>query len=91
MRYMVESNFVEVLGTIWMPACNAAMRIPLSSYDLETIEDFTRENVEDWLGCHAGDFQKIIDFRASAGDVEIPWENEDNEMEFNDLMYPLED
>ena len=36
-RYMVERNYVDVVGTIWMPATTASLRIPLRKYDLENI------------------------------------------------------
>ena len=59
----------------------------LSPHDVESITNgihavagdgkITRESVQCWLDCHAGDFSEIIDFSASLeiGDetVEIPW------------------
>ncbi len=91
MRYMVERNFVQVIGTIWMPATTAAMEYPLSSYDVENIGKLTRENVEQWLTTHSGDFQGIDDFYATVGDTEIPWNSEESEMTYNDCMYPPEE
>ena len=82
---------VEVVGKIWMPMTTAAYIYDLSDYDLENIGEFTRENVDDWLGTHAGDFSSIQDFHAVCGDVEIPWQSEENEMTFCDCMYPSED
>lgn len=81
---------VDVVGKIWMPMTTAAMRYELSDYDLENIGEFTRENVEDWLGTHSGDFSSVADFSAVCGNVEIPWESEENEMTFVDCMYPAE-
>lgn len=91
MRYMVERNFVQVLGVIWMPAITCAQEIKLRAYDVENIGEFTRENVSDWIDKNAGDFQSITDFYATMGDVEIHWANEDNEITYNDCMYPQED
>lgn len=85
MRYMVERNFVQVLGKIWQPGVGpCAMEYPLNAYAVKNIGRFTRRNVELWLCSHAGDFQSIIDFRASVGVKEIPWANEENELTFND-------
>ena len=87
MRYMVERNFVQVVGKIWMPAIKAATEYPLTKYDLKNIGDFNRENVEQWLCTHAGDFQSIEDFYATAGDKEIPWSNEESEFFYSDAVY----
>ena len=86
MRYMVEKNFVDVVGRIWMPAITASMRYPLSGYDLENIGEFTRENVAQWVGTHAGDFQSVQDFYATAGDQEIPWASEEGELAYLDTL-----
>lgn len=83
--------YVCVLGKIWMPAIPAAQDYQLSDYDLRNIGEFTRENVEDWLGSNAGDFQSITDFYAVCGGTEIPWADEENECAYNDCMYPSED
>ncbi len=87
MRYMVERNFVQVVGKIWQPGCEwCAMEYPLDSYAVRNIGKFTRRNVELWLTSHAGDFSQVIDFRASVGTKEIPWATEENECIFNDCM-----
>src|SRR5690348_11532676 len=86
----VRVAYVDVLGTIWMPAVMASMRIKLSDYDLENIGEFTRENVEQWLCTHAGDFQAVKDFRAECGELEIPWSTEENEMEYFDTIAEVE-
>jgi len=63
------------------------MEYTLSKYDLENIGEPTRDNVEDWLGSHSGDFQDIRDFRASIGDVEIGWDSEESELQYSDCMF----
>lgn len=79
MRYIVERNFVRVLGTIWLVPIRAAMEYPLSRYDAENIGEFTRENVARWLLTHAGDFQHVEDFWATLGDAVIEWANPESE------------
>ncbi len=91
MRYLVERNFVQVIGTIWMPAATCAMEYPLTAHDVENMGRFTRDNVEDWLTSHAGDFQEITDFRATFGDEWIEWDSEESEITFNDCVFPSED
>ena len=92
MRYMVERNFVLVLGNIWMPyGAKATMDYKLSSHDIANIGEFTRENVGLWLDKHAGDFNSIIDFYATVGDAEIPWMCEDNELTYQDIVFPMEE
>lgn len=95
--YTVRRDYVEVLGTIWMPAAECAMRYPLTSYDVGnmtpedgTETDITREDVEQWLCTHAGDFQAITDFHSSIGTLDIPWGSEDAECRFWDRMEPQE-
>jgi len=87
----LRAAYVEVVGKIWMPMTTAAYKYDLSDYDLENIGEFTRENIDAWLGTHAGDFSSIADFHAVCGDTEIPWANEENEMTFVDCMYPCEE
>lgn len=83
--------YVHVIGQIWMPAITAAQHIELSDYDLKNIGEFTRDAFEDWLGSHTGDFQSIKDFYVCVGNDEIPWQDEESELTFNDCMYPEED
>jgi len=90
MRYMVERNFVRVVGTIWMPPITAAYEYPLTNYDIENIGEFTRDNVERWMRSHTGDFQFITDFYATVGDAEIPWATEEGELTYSDCMCPAE-
>lgn len=82
----VRRAYVIILGTIWMPAIDCSLEIKLSDYDLENIGEFTRDNVEQWLTSHSGDFQHIIDFTAMCGDIEIEWSSEDNEMKYYDTL-----
>ena len=92
MRYMIERNWVEIIGPIWWPSgAICAQRIELSGHDLENIGEFTRDNVEEWLCTHSGDFQHVQDFYATAGDIEIPWDDEESEFTYQDCMYPAED
>jgi hypothetical protein len=76
-----------------MPQCKAAQEISLSAYDLENIGELTRENVENWLGSHSGDFSQVIDFRADLSledgtDWVSEWAHPDSEYDFCDAMYP---
>ena len=90
----IRSDYICVIGTIWMPSTTAATQYNLSSYDLRNIsetEEYTRENVERWLAMNSGDFQSVDDFSASIGDVEIPWQDEESEFTYFDCMYPAED
>ena len=91
MRYLVEWNFVQVIGTIWMPAATCAMEYPLTAHDVANIGKFTRDNVETWLSANSGDFQSIQDFAATIGDEWVEWEREESELTFNDCMFPAED
>lgn len=91
LRYMVEHNFVQVVGTIWLPATTAAMEYTLTPHDVENIGEPTRDNVQDWLDSHVGDFQSIADFRASIGDVEIDWAEEESEFIYNDCVFGCEE
>jgi hypothetical protein len=90
-RARVRIAYVEVIGTIWMPATTCAYRYELRNYDLANIGAFTRRNVDRWLATNAGDFQVITDFRAVCGKREIPWVSEDSELTYADCMYPSED
>lgn len=95
-RYMVERNFVQVTGRIWMPAVTGAAEYPLSSYDVGNIRAqgdgrLTRHAVELWLTTHAGDFQHVDDFRASVGTWESPWRSEESACTYGDCMYPAGD
>ena len=86
-------DYIEVLGIIWMPAVQAATCLSLWR-EAENMQDphgnITRESVSLWLDSHAGDFQSVTDFSAVIGGARIPWESEDNEFTYGDLMYPEE-
>ena len=85
MKYMVEDNFVNVIGYIWMPSnVICAQQIKLQKSDVENIGAFTRENVDQWLASHAGDFSHIIDFEATIGDEWIHWKDEESECKYLD-------
>ena len=97
MRYMVEKNFVQMIGQIWMPASIAVMEKELSSSDVDDILGYaehlhgerklTREAIAHWLSLNSGDFQGVDDFCTSIGDQEFPWEKENSELEYNDCMH----
>ena len=92
MRYLVERNFVQVLGHIWQPMAGpCAMEYPLTAHDVANIGKFDRANVETWLSANSGDFQSIDDFRASVGDAEIEWADEESEITYNDCVYGSDD
>jgi hypothetical protein len=82
----VRVAYVTVLGKLWMPTCDASTEIKLSDYDLENIGEFNRENVEQWLMTHTGDFSQVIDFTATCGEIEIPWSSEDNEIRYLETL-----
>lgn len=99
MKVLRRYSYVEVLGVIWLPQITAAAKIDLSTYDIGNMTNeagtIAREDLEQWLATQAGDFQSITDFAASIelGDetIDIPWTNEENEMSYNDCMYPEHD
>jgi hypothetical protein len=75
-----------------MPAIICGQTLNLTPYDEANIGEITRENVEQWLATHAGDFQEIIDFEADLGDAPLlPWANEESEMTFHDCVCPSEE
>ena len=99
MRYTITKCIIDVIGNLWMPNILAAQRKELTSFDLEKIGIFTRNNVETWLSTNTGDFQRIKDFRVDfsigygeeSTDWHSEWENPDSEVIFNELMYGVED
>jgi hypothetical protein len=96
MRYTVRKSVVDVVGTIWMPMTAAATTYTLSSHDVENARDedgtVTRESVQRWIDCHAGDFSNVIDWCASleVGDetVDFDFADEESELTFNDCIFP---
>lgn len=93
MRYAV--SHVSVIGHIWMPNCVCAYDYPISEHDVEMMRNedgtITREDVEDWLSSHAGDFQSVDDFSAIIGDgentLEFGWSDDENEGTYQDCMF----
>ena len=83
---LVREDYILVVGRIWMPAITCSLRINLSQYDLDNIGKFTRENVEQWLSTHSGDFQSVQDFYATAGRKHIPWATEEGEMAYMETI-----
>jgi hypothetical protein len=88
MKFTIDRNWIEVIGAIWMPATTCAQRIDLTASDIKNIGEPTRENVEQWLDTHTGDFHSITDFRAVIGEMDLPWSNEESEFTYHDCMYP---
>jgi len=96
MRYVKRVSTVQVIGSIWMPNCQAAMSYTLRDYDLENIlarggGQYSRDAVEDWLGCNSRDFQSVADFRADISDKHgtdfvSDWADPDSEMTYQDCM-----
>jgi hypothetical protein len=100
-RYTRVYSVIRVVGRLWMPQALAATDITLSDYDLGNISgdkplsEVTREDVEQWLMTHSGDFSEVIDLSVSISrgdlDLEFPWEQEENEVTYFDCMFPPED
>lgn len=99
MKYTVSKSVVRIVGKIWMPMVEASQQLTLSDYDVENCKDdegkITRESVESWLMTHSGDFSSVKDFWASLEigneTIEIPWADEESELAYSDLTYPVED
>mgnify|MGYP001582538419 FL=1 len=79
---------VQVLGVHWGAYLEQghllAITHPTAASEYSAPLMRTREELENWLGTHSGDFSEIMDFAALP---DIPFESEDNEMLFWDLMY----
>lgn len=94
MRYTVRKSYIDVVGYIWMPNVVASLRITLTAYDLDNMrpEDgpITRDDVDQWLASHAGDFREVIDFYATIEDgdqsLEFDWATEDGETAYLDSV-----
>jgi hypothetical protein len=93
-----KKSFIEIIGKIWMPNITAATILNLDRFDISNIienDSITREDIDQWLTSHSGDFSRVIDFYA---DIELPngknivisWEKEESEYIFNDCMYAEE-
>lgn len=87
---------VQVIGCIWWPmGLLCAQDRTLSGYDLENIGEWTRDNVEQWVCTHFGDFSKLVDFRADFSRDDVDWisewaQGEESEIAYMDAMYPCE-
>ena len=88
MKTLVCRSVVTVIGNIWQPGCGiCSLEKTLSAHDVENCRDkdgkITRDSVEHWVLKNFGDFEKIIDFKASIEDgphtLDFDWENEDSE------------
>ena len=82
--YTVVTRDVFVIGRLWMGGKATC------KYTLPENVPSTREDIQEWLDTHAGDFQEVIDFRASIGEVEIPFLDQENEMLYWDINDPVE-
>ena len=91
MRYVVEVNYIRIIGRIWLPPVICAQELKLSDYDIGNIGELTRESVEHWLSTNAGDFQSIEDFSFSIKDTDVEWSDEESEFTYSDLMFPHDD
>lgn len=95
MKFVVERNWIDILGWIWMPNTKGTTTIDLDidfdKHKIEQIGEPTRENIRNWLDKNAGDFSSIIDFKAVIGEKVIDWSDENNEAEFNQITFPEED
>lgn len=86
--------YIQLIGPIWWPyGATAAAMHELSGYDIENIRAYgdgtiDREAVELWANAHVGDFQEIQDFTVwiPSENIDIPWANEDSEIEYNGAM-----
>jgi len=86
----ITINEIQVIGKIWLPPAMAAITYKLSDYDVKSIGELTRENVEKWLQVNYGDFQCVDDFRADLGDFLSDWSDPDSAEIWCDCMYARE-
>lgn len=98
MRYTVTRQRISLIGHIWMPqGIVCAQQIDLTAHDLENLGNpESREDVENWLTTHSGDFSEVLDFQADfhIGDKHVlhDWaKGEDSAIQFSDAMYPAEE
>jgi hypothetical protein len=89
-------SYIEVIGTIWMPAVTAAYRYSLSGYDIDNMRSpddgkIARREIQGWLDTHAGDFQSVEDFYAEIDGACYGWKNPESECVFINCMYPSEE
>jgi hypothetical protein len=84
-RRTITENYILVVGRPWM-GDTASYRYELHGPELASIGKFTRANVRKWLDTHAGDFQSIQDFYATAGDKELHWATRKGEEAYFDTI-----
>lgn len=86
---------VDVLGRIWWPAGGlCAMSYEPRADDLRDESGaVTRDSIQRWIDTNTGDFSEVVDWRATVGDGDFDsdFTDEDNEMTFNDCMFPNEE
>jgi len=89
MVYEVREAVIYVLGYIWQPSDYPWCAVyKLTPKKVEELKDaagmITRESVKAWVSniLNIGDFQRVVDFKASIYELEIPWELEDSETTF---------
>jgi hypothetical protein len=83
---------VLVIGEIWQPGVGpCAYSYSYSQRDLWEYGT-SRCGILEWLGTHAGDFQRITDFTAHfANTPYVDWADPESEYTYNDCMFPSED
>jgi hypothetical protein len=94
MSYYAVSH-IDVIGPIWMPNATAATSYSLTEHDIENMRGddgkITRDDVEDWINCHSGDFRHVEDFNAIIRDgeatLEFGWSNEESDLTYNECVY----
>ena len=90
MSYLtMEVNEINVIGKGWYNQ-TICYTYKLTDYDLESIGKVNRDNAEQWLCKNSGDFQSIDDFRVDIKNFESNFQNEENEYEFYDIMFPID-
>jgi hypothetical protein len=87
-------RYIEVVGGIGMGRFNLNDGEPIAGYEeynremvIQTVGEFTRENVAKWLDCTCGpEIRPIKDFHAVCDDVEIPWATEEGRETYRHIM-----
>lgn len=81
----VRQAYVEVVGKLWMGS-TAGYTYQLTDADLTSMGEFNRETVGKWLKSHSGDFQLITYFHAVCGEIDLPWEDQDIGLIFQEMV-----
>ena len=89
-------SHISVIGPIWWPTgAVCSLEFPLGPFEIQQIRDYgdgeiTRDGVEDWLGCHSGDFQSVTDFYADISDGDedylFDWSDPASEVTYMDTI-----